>query len=138
MHLVQVDVIGLEPLQAGLDPPHDVHAGGPAPVEVVAHGKADLRGQDDLLPHALQRVAQERLALTLAVDVRGVDEVDALVQRQLHHLGGGLLAEVAHVHLAAELHASQRHLAHDDACISEFPVFHACAPFYRPLICGEY
>ncbi len=52
VYLVQVDVIGLQPLQARLRAAHDVHARRPAAVEVLAHREPDLGGQDDLLPDA--------------------------------------------------------------------------------------
>ena len=81
MHLVKVDVVGLQPLQTALDFAHDVHAGGAASVEVVAHGEPDFRGQDDFLPCALQGVAEESFALPEAVHIRRIDEVDAPVQR---------------------------------------------------------
>ena len=124
VHLVQVDVVGLQPFEAALHFAHDVHARRAAPVEVFAHGQPHLGGQDDLLPHAPQGVAEQGLALPEAVHVGRVDEVDAPVQGELHHSRCVLLAEVAHVHLAAELHGSQRHLAHDESCVPQFPVLH--------------
>ena len=131
VHLVQVDVVGLEATQTAFHLAQDVHAGGAAPIEVAAHGQPDLRGQHDVLPDALQGVAQESLALAEAVHVGGVDQVDAVVQGHLHHPRGVLLAQVAHVHLAAELHAAQRHLAHDESGMSKFSVLHPLSPFRR-------
>ena len=127
VHLVQVDVVGLQPLEARLDPPHDVHPGGAAPVEVLAHRHADLGGQDDLLPHAFQRVAQQGLALPARIDVRRVDEIDSPVEGQAHHLRGGLLVQAAET-IPAELHRPESHLAHDQTCPSQCPVSHSTPP----------
>ena len=80
MHLVEVDVIGLQPLETGLHFAHDVHPRGAAPIEIVAHGEPDLGSQDDLRPHAFQGITDQSFALPEAVHVRRVNEVDALIQ----------------------------------------------------------
>jgi hypothetical protein len=80
-------------------------------------GEPDLGSQDDLRPHAFQGITDQSFALPEAVHVRGVDEIDALIQGQLHHSRCLLLTEVAHVHFAAELHRAKRHFAHDEAGI---------------------
>ena len=131
VHLVQIDVIGLEPTKAALDLPQDVHAGRAAPVEVLTHRQPDFGGQHDLLPDALQGVAQECLALPTAIDVGRVDEIDAMIQRELHHPVRLILAQVAHVHLAAELHAAERHFAHDQAGMSQCSVPHVFPSLHR-------
>jgi hypothetical protein len=41
----------------------------------------ELRGEDDVVAAALERLADDRLRLALRVDVGGVDEVDAGVER---------------------------------------------------------
>src|SRR6202022_1877322 len=85
MHLVKIDVIGLQPSETALHFAHDVHAGRAAPVEILAHGEPDFGGQDDLLPHALQGITYQSLALPEAVHVRRIDEVDSPVQGHLDH-----------------------------------------------------
>src|SRR6202034_3099470 len=124
MHLVKIDVVSLQALETALHFTHDVHSGRAAPIEIPAHREPDFGGQDDFRPHALQGITQQRLALPEAVDVRGVNAADAPVQSQLHHSRCVLLTEVAHVHLAAELHRAERHLAHDESGIAQFPVLH--------------
>ena len=89
VQLVEVDVVGAEPAQRRFElRAHrfrlpvvralrlsGVLAGG---VDVVAA----LRGEDDLVAVRLQHVGEQLLAETrLAVDGRGVDEVDAGVER---------------------------------------------------------
>src|SRR5271165_3373098 len=117
MHLVEIEIIGLQPLETALHFAHDVHACRAAPIQIVAHGEPDLGGENDFLPYAPQGITYQRFALSEAVDVRGINEVDATVQGQLHHSRGVLLTEVSHVHLAAELHRAKRHFAHDESCI---------------------
>src|ERR1035438_8282375 len=79
MHLVKIDVIGLQALETAFHFAHDVHAGRTASVEIVAHREADLGGEDNLVPHALQGVTYQRLALPEAVYVRRIDEVNSPV-----------------------------------------------------------
>ena len=81
--LVEVDPVGLQALQRGLDLAHD-----PAPrvaglVRVVAHRAVELGGEDDVVAPVVggQRLADDLLGLAARVDVGGVDEVDARVER---------------------------------------------------------
>ena len=63
MHLVKVDVIGLEPAETALHFAQDIHAGCATPVEILAHREADFGGEDNLFPHALQSITNKSLAL---------------------------------------------------------------------------
>ena len=88
VHLVQIDPIGLEPLQAVLDLLHDPAPRVAAVVRVAGlthryvHRTVELRGQDDVVTAATsQGFADDDLGLALGVDVGGVDEVDAFVER---------------------------------------------------------
>src|SRR5207302_1436383 len=56
-------------------------------VRVLAHRSVDLGGEDDLLPLVvpLERLADDLLGRALAVDVGGVDEVDAGVESGVDH-----------------------------------------------------
>ena len=76
-----------------------------------------LGSQDDLRPHTLQGISDQSFALPEAVHVRGVNKVDTPVQGLSHQSRCVLLSEVAHIHLAAELHRAKRHFAHDEAGI---------------------
>ncbi len=57
-----------------------------------------------------------------------INEVDTHVQGDLHHTRCLLLAEVAHVHPASELHRAKRHSAHDESSIPQSPVSHLHPP----------
>ena len=80
MDLVEVDVVGLQPSEAGLYFAQDVHAGRAAPVEIPAHRQSDFCGKDNLVSQALQGISHESLALPEAVYVGCIDEVDPAVQ----------------------------------------------------------
>ena len=49
MDLIQVDVIGTQPLQAVVDRMHDVLAGQPPVVRVISHRHVDLRRHNDAI-----------------------------------------------------------------------------------------
>ena len=83
--LVQVDVVGAEPAQAGVDLGHDRLARQPGAVRARAHPAVDLGGDHDFVaPREVgQRTADDLLAGAVRVDVGGVEEVDAQVERRL-------------------------------------------------------
>src|SRR5262245_49099449 len=91
MHLIEVDVIGCEPPQAFLAGPTDVDGGEPGIVRAAAHPSVDLGGEHDLFAptSALREPAPDDLlghplARLPAVDVGGVEEVEATVDRAIH------------------------------------------------------
>src|SRR4051794_23431821 len=117
VQLVDVDVVGAESAQAGLETVDQVLAreavvrggdtGAPAsgvvePVAAdgqpqvglgVAHSRADLRAEDDLIASAADRLAEDLLARTGAVDVSGVEGVDPPVQSGADKGGSGCLVQ---------------------------------------------
>ena len=71
-----------QPAQAVLDLPDDPAARVAELVRVVAHRAVHLRGEHDVVaPPARQRLPDDLLGLPARVDVGGVDEVDARVER---------------------------------------------------------
>src|SRR4051794_25207439 len=80
MDLVEVDVVGVEAPQRVLDGLHDPAARGALMVDLVAHLAVELRGEDDVVAAAFQCLADDLLVLTLRIDIRRVDEVDACVE----------------------------------------------------------
>ena len=98
VQLVEVDVVGAQPLQAVLEGGADVGRRGPALVPLV--GDAELGGQHDLVAPGPERGAEVGLALGAPVDVGGVEEGDAGIERGTHD-GVGLLATDAHAEVVA-------------------------------------
>ena len=76
MALVEVDVVGLQTLERGVDLLVDLRSREPG--VGVAHREEDLGGEHvggALAPG--ERLAQQRLGRAPSIDVGGVDEVDA-------------------------------------------------------------
>ena len=123
--VVQVDVVGAEPLQRAFDGGADVRR---AAVEVPAPPPAweiepELRGEHDLVAAALDGPADELLVGVRAVDLGGVDEGDAEVEGAVD--GADRLGVVAagagvgggHAHRAeadaADIEGAQGDVLHD-------------------------
>jgi hypothetical protein len=121
VHLVAVDVVGLQAAQRVLDLGHDPTPRDPALVGVVAHRAPELGGQHDVVAAALERLADDLLRLAGRVDVGGVDEVDAGVQRGVDDADGVVVVGVAP---GAEHHRAQAELADRDARAPQESIVH--------------
>ena len=76
MALIEIDVVGLQALEGGVDLLVDLLAGEAA--ARLVHREEELRGEDELLAsEALEDFPPGRLRRAGAVDVGGVEEVDA-------------------------------------------------------------
>ena len=78
------DVVEAEAPERPIDRRQDVVARQPDLVRARAHAPANLRGDDDLIARPAepsQRLSEQRLGLALGVHIRGVDEVDAGIER---------------------------------------------------------
>ena len=92
MHLVQIDMVGPQPPQAVLAGPADVERREPGLIGPVPHPAIDLRCQHHFLPPsaALREPAAEDLlgeafADLPAIDIRGIEKVDLVLQRPIHY-----------------------------------------------------
>ena len=75
---IEVDVVGLEPFQTGLQRLHHALAMVAGGVRVIAgHGVGILGRQHEPLPLALHELAQQPFARSVGIDVGRVDEVAA-------------------------------------------------------------
>ena len=79
--LVEVDPVGAEAAQAGFALLDDPAARVAELVRAVAHRAVHLGREHDLVAAAFERLADDLLGLAARVDVGGVDEVDAGVER---------------------------------------------------------
>ena len=124
--VVQVDVVGAEPPQRALDRGADVgRAAVEAPRAAAGVGdEAELGRQHDLVAAALHGPADELLVGVGAVDLGGVDEGDAEVERpvdgadRLGVVGAGAGVGVGHAHGAqadaGDLELAEPRCAHRD------------------------
>jgi hypothetical protein len=104
VHLVQIDVIGLQSAQAFLAGAAEVIGGEITLVGPCVHAAVDLSSDDDFLaPAALREPAPDDLfgdafAQLPAVDIGGVEKVEAEFEGMIHDgeciLFGGVRAEV--------------------------------------------
>ena len=131
VHLVQVDVVGLQAAQAVLHLADDPAARVAAHVGVLAHRAVRLGGQHHLVAAAAQGLADDLLRLPRRVHVRGVDEVDAAVQRGVDDPDAVLVIGVAP---RAEHHRAEAVRAHLDPGTAERPHPHARAPPWLALL----
>jgi hypothetical protein len=125
VHLVEVDVVGLQAAQGGVDRAADVQGGEAAIVPARTHLAEDLGRQHDLvaLPAAGEPAADDLLGAALvllpAVDVRGVHEGDALLQGAVEDREGVLLRGVG-----AEVHRAEHESGDGGAGAAELGVLH--------------
>src|SRR4051794_11397299 len=122
VQLVEVDVVGAQPPQAGLDGPAYVAAGGTRPpVRAVrpAHVHAELRGEHDVVAALAQRRAEDLLTGAATVGVRGVEQGDARVESGVDD-GPALLR----VDAGAEGVRAQPDRGHHEAAAAERAVGH--------------
>ena len=111
VQLVEVDVIGAQPLETGLDGANQVVARGAGSVGVIAQRASALGGEDDVVALAAQRLAGNFFRQPERVEIGGVDQVDAGIEGDIEQLLGpldvdasGLLETVG----ATEGHRAQR------------------------------
>ena len=96
MDLVEVDVVGAEPAQAGVDLGHDrlarqaARRSGPSRIRPMHLGGDTTSSR---LGEILQRAADDLLARAVGIDVGGVEEVDAELERALDERPALLLVE---------------------------------------------
>jgi hypothetical protein len=97
--LVKIDVVGLQPRQAGLDRGHDVAPRGALPGAVLAHRLGIFCRQHDVLASVAEHLPQHGLrAAHSGIDVGGIEQRHAEVDRLVDHLARGFevgaLAEI--------------------------------------------
>jgi hypothetical protein len=111
MYLIQVEIVGAEPLEGVLDRAQDPLPRPAAVVRLVAHGHEELRGQHHLVAAALKCLTEDLLRDAAGVDVGGVDEVDAGVEcvvDDADRVGAVLVAPRAEHH-RAQAQRADRH-----------------------------
>jgi len=90
VQLVEVDPVGPKPAQRRRDRAADERRRA---ATAGIHRPAELRREDDLVAPPLDRAADELLAPAVAVDVRGVEEGHALLERGVDHRARGVLVD---------------------------------------------
>jgi hypothetical protein len=109
VELIQVDVVGAEPLEAGLAAADDVVTGLADVVRAVAHPAVNLGRQDHPVAASLQGLAEDLLRRPLRVDIGGVEQVDARLQAEIDE--SARLVRLDRSHLLLVTRAAERHRA---------------------------
>ena len=120
VQVVDIDVVGGQPLQAGLAGPHHPGARIPPFVWPVRHLVADLGGQHPVVAGGADRLADHRLGGAVGVDIGGVDEVDTRAMGMVDDalgLGG--------IGLVTEHHRAQAQAGHFQRALAQVSVMHA-------------
>ena len=86
-----------------------------AALGAVAHRLPELRRQHDAVATTFQDPAEQRLAITRAVDVGGVEERHARVESRIHHRARARLVDSAAEVVAAEPDDADRQIARPEA-----------------------
>ena len=140
MHLVEVDVVGLQSTQARVACVADVSRRETAVVGPVRHRAEHLRREHHLLasiptlrePSADDRLGRAR-ALVAAVAVCRVEEVDAVLEGTVHDDAGVVLARER-----TEVHGAEAQLADAQGRASESAVLHLVLPCSRSACVRPY
>jgi hypothetical protein len=87
MRLVQIDGIGLQALQGGLDCLLDIAPGEAACRGVTPHRKAQFGGEDDAVPvlAAPHPTSQDAFGCVLPVDIGRIDPIPSAVKVGIQH-----------------------------------------------------
>jgi hypothetical protein len=131
MDLVEIDIVGAQALQAGVDLVEDGLARQAAAIGAGAHLHIDLGRQHDLLAlgEIAQGAADDLLAGAVGVDVGGVDEIDAEFQCLLDERPTLLLIKGPEMGAAlrhAIGHAAEADAGNLEASLAEPDVVHEC------------
>ena len=88
MHEVHVDGVGLQAPEAVFAGADEVVARRALVVRAVTHRERGFGGDQRAIASAAQRRTEDRLGGAPRVDVRGVEEVDPVVEAQVDEAGG--------------------------------------------------
>jgi hypothetical protein len=91
---VEVQPVGAEPLQAGLDCADDVSAREASRINVLPGRVEDLRAEDDLVTAVVDEPSEDFLRRAVAVGVCGVEEVDPCFANPMEHFCRCLLVRL--------------------------------------------
>jgi hypothetical protein len=124
VQVVDVDVVGTQPREAGVAFAQHPDARIARFVGPFGHLVADLGGQDPVVARALEQLADHRLRLAQRVGVGGVDEVHAVLSRV-----GGDAARLGQVGLVGEHHRAQAQRRDPERALAERAVLHGVSWF---------
>jgi hypothetical protein len=124
VHVIQVDVVGLQPAQARLDRGDYLLAVVAGAVRVIGVGLVgELGGEHEPVAASFEQLAEDGFRRPVGVDVGGVDDIAARVREQVQHPRAGLRGRPP-APVLTEGHGAQRHLRDPHAGLTQKPVPH--------------
>ena len=102
MHVVDIDIICVQTLQAGFNGGQDIAAAQSGVIGVGTHLVEHLGGENNLVTSALQPFSDNLFAFALVVHVGGVKKVYSLLVSVIHDLEA-----VGFIGLPAEHHGAE-------------------------------
>ena len=121
VQLIEIDPVGLEPPQAGLDRLHDIAPRRASQLAGIVHRQAEFGRQHDVLAPRPEHLSQDLLgAAFVAVDIGGVDQRDAEIERLIDHP-----ARVLQIDPAAEIIGAKTDEGNLGAGMTELAFLHA-------------
>ena len=128
MVIIKIDPIGLQALEARLDRARDVARRAAFELAFVVHRHAEFGDQHDILAAGAERLPQDRLrSAAVAVNVGGVENRDAGIERRVHDVARGRRIEPA-----AEIIAAEPERRDTQVRRAELTLTHAGSPPARP------
>lgn len=139
MDLLQVDVVGLKALEAGVNGVHDVAAGCAYVVSAGAYAAVNLGGDDDVFAgnvKVFEGLAESSFGAAFGIDIGGIEEVDASVEGGLYELVRACLPYVADglpdgavfgegcLIVSGDGHGAKAECGYKEACVAKCFVFH--------------
>ncbi len=99
VEVVDVEVVGAQPLQAFVDVAQNGLARKPLLIGLFAHLEEHLAGDDELVALAFDGMTQHGFGDAKLIHVRGVEEVDARLDAAIYQLRrAGLIQRLAEGH----------------------------------------
>src|SRR5262249_11608082 len=127
MNDVEVNVIGVEPLETPFAGSEDVPSRKPGLRDRLAGSETDLGGDHNVLSPVTERLAENRLGLSPGIPVGCVKEIDAGLERSLDHRFGVFLINFENRRnrgIAAKCHRAKRKPRDNQAGVTESYVLH--------------
>ncbi|MNM76661.1 hypothetical protein D3C81_884910 [compost metagenome] len=123
-----VHIVGSQPAQAVFHLAQDPRARIVRLVRTAAHRVAELGGEHPVVAVGNQQAAHHLLGAALAVDIGGVDEIDAVVTGAGHDAGGLGLVGLVREHHGAQAQGGNVQVAGAEAAVLHGEIWHGEFP----------
>ena len=138
VQLIEVDPVGAQPLRLASTARHDVAARRALHLARAVHRHAEFGGEHDVLAPRAQGFAKVCLRpAAIAVDVGGVEQRDAGVERAMHHRARGGEVDAPAEVVAAEPDDARRRVRAAELALSRVPGEGGAALTLPPRSGGE-